>query len=253
MAVLFFNVTWAAPLQIAVALYLLYRQIGAATFVGIGFLFSLFPINGCVFARIAQLRRQMLLHTDKRVKIMNELLLGIRVIKMYAWELAFRRRIDEQRELELRLIERIAYIIAVGFLFVLLAAPLLMPVLVFFTYTALGNELNASIAFTSLALFNVIRFPFSFLPLALQQVSACSVALRRIRRFLELDELTTLPLNEGQVFSLVGAHGRDDHRERTRVRWRACRDRHATVVDHQRQRARQHPLRHDGARRRRVA
>ena len=27
--------------------------------------------------------------TDKRVKVMNEVIIGIRVIKMYAWEYAF--------------------------------------------------------------------------------------------------------------------------------------------------------------------
>ena len=35
--------------------------------------------------------------TDKRVKIMNEVISGIRVIKMYAWEYAFTHVISNIR------------------------------------------------------------------------------------------------------------------------------------------------------------
>ena len=35
--------------------------------------------------------------TDKRVVIMNEVITGIRVIKMYAWEYAFKRVVSKLR------------------------------------------------------------------------------------------------------------------------------------------------------------
>ena len=63
------------------------------------------------------------------------------------------------------LLKKIAYIIAIAFSFVLTAIPVFMPVLIFFTYVELGNQLDATKAFTSLALFNLIQFPFVFLPL----------------------------------------------------------------------------------------
>ena len=36
--------------------------------------------------------------TDKRVRIMNEVITGIRVIKMYAWEYAFKRVVTAIRK-----------------------------------------------------------------------------------------------------------------------------------------------------------
>ena len=39
--------------------------------------------------------------TDRRVKIMNEVITGMRVIKMYAWEHAFRGVVDRLRRLGL--------------------------------------------------------------------------------------------------------------------------------------------------------
>ena len=36
--------------------------------------------------------------TDKRIKVMNEVIVGIRVIKMYAWEYAFSNVVNEIRK-----------------------------------------------------------------------------------------------------------------------------------------------------------
>ena len=43
------------------------------------------------------IRFKSALVTDKRVRIMNEVISGIRVIKMYAWENAFNRLISKLR------------------------------------------------------------------------------------------------------------------------------------------------------------
>ena len=43
------------------------------------------------------LRFKSAILTDKRVRIMNEIISGIRVIKMYAWENAFKRVVFDLR------------------------------------------------------------------------------------------------------------------------------------------------------------
>ena len=43
---------------------------------------------------------------DQRIKIMNEILNGIRVVKLYAWEMAFMRSVTHVRENELKYMQR---------------------------------------------------------------------------------------------------------------------------------------------------
>jgi ATP-binding cassette subfamily C (CFTR/MRP) protein 1 len=51
---------------------------------------------------------------DERIKMMNELLNGIRVLKLYAWEMAFIRSITSIREKELGYIRQKVFIGAVS-------------------------------------------------------------------------------------------------------------------------------------------
>ncbi len=47
---------------------------------------------------------------DQRIKMMSEILNGIKVLKLYAWEVAFIRRINDIREKELKSIRKKAMI-----------------------------------------------------------------------------------------------------------------------------------------------
>lgn len=62
---------------------------------------------------------------DSRIKLMNEILNGIRVLKLYAWELAFKRKVLEIRQEELKVLKKSAYLAAVG-TFTWVCAPFLV-------------------------------------------------------------------------------------------------------------------------------
>jgi ATP-binding cassette subfamily C (CFTR/MRP) protein 1 len=51
---------------------------------------------------------------DQRIKMTNEILNGIRVLKLYAWEMAFIRSITSIREIELGYIRKKAIIGAIS-------------------------------------------------------------------------------------------------------------------------------------------
>eukprot|EP00595_Chromulina_sp_UTEXLB2642_P001483 CAMPEP_0196765106 /NCGR_PEP_ID=MMETSP1095-20130614/7596_1 /TAXON_ID=96789 ORGANISM="Chromulina nebulosa, Strain UTEXLB2642" /NCGR_SAMPLE_ID=MMETSP1095 /ASSEMBLY_ACC=CAM_ASM_000446 /LENGTH=565 /DNA_ID=CAMNT_0042122507 /DNA_START=720 /DNA_END=2418 /DNA_ORIENTATION=+ len=120
---------------------------------------------------------------------MNEILNGIRVIKNYAWEQAFHKKINVQRMKELDILKQLAYVSAIGFTIILMAAPILLPVVMFFTYVKLGNKLDSATAFTALSLFNLLQFPFTFLPLGLAMYSQSLVSTRRMLNFFIAEEL----------------------------------------------------------------
>ena len=157
-----------APLQILLSLVLIYRQVGQATWVGVGFMFALAPVNGVVFSIVGKMRRKVLKYSDLRVKMMNEILAGIRIIKFYAWENPFKTEVGALRAKELKALTNLAYTAAIGFSLILLSAPIIQPILVFLTYINIQDTpLTASTAFTTVALFNIMRFPFAFLPMGM--------------------------------------------------------------------------------------
>jgi hypothetical protein len=46
---------------------------------------------------IAKLRKQIAVRTDERMRLMNEIVSGIQVIKMYAWEKPFAKLVEVAR------------------------------------------------------------------------------------------------------------------------------------------------------------
>lgn len=61
------------------------------------------------------------------------------------------------------------------------AVPVFVSFLSFLTYVAIGNELTAAKAFTSIALFNLLRFPLNVFPMMISLITESAVALSRIR------------------------------------------------------------------------
>jgi len=97
-----FNILWSAPLQIFIAAVLLWQQLGIATLSGIAFLIILLPINGFIYAKMRSIQMLLMKEKDKRVKLMNEILSYIKVLKLYAWENSFIDKIMAIREKEIK-------------------------------------------------------------------------------------------------------------------------------------------------------
>eukprot|EP00934_Nitzschia_sp_Nitz4_P008776 Nitzschia sp. Nitz4//scaffold175_size95217//10753//15087//NITZ4_004718-RA/size95217-processed-gene-0.45-mRNA-1//1//CDS//3329538924//8766//frame0 len=187
----FLGLTMCAPLQIGIALYLIHRQVGSATWVGVGYMFFLIPIQLVIFMIVGKMRIKVLSYSDQRVKMMNEILTGIRVIKFYAWEVPFGKEVGRLRQKELDALTKLAYTAAIGFSIILLSTPIIQPILVFITYVNIQDEpLTAATAFTTVALFNIMRFPFAFMPMGLLQYIQSRIALKRLERYLSLPELS---------------------------------------------------------------
>ena len=186
----FLAIVLVAPLQVGFALYLIYVEVGIAMLAGVGFLVCLVPVNVCVFFFVGKYRRRALKESDSRVKLINEILGGIRIIKFYAWESPFRRAIESIRRAELDNLTKLAYTAAVGFSMIMLSAPIVLPIVVFAVYIATSDTpLTAAKAFTTVALFNIMRFPFAFMPMGFLQYIQAKIALSRIDRLMALPEL----------------------------------------------------------------
>jgi ABC-type multidrug transport system fused ATPase/permease subunit len=176
------------PIILITALILLWFQIEWATFIGLGILLISTPATSIFVKKLTQYRRQMLVHTDQRVKLMNQLLVGIRVLKIYAWEAAQEAAILEVRKDELGKLKK-AIPMRVGMQTLLFAAPTLAMVSAFAVYGTVKPEAFTPAAiFTSIALFGLMRFPLIFLPFALVQLSNALVSMRRLTGYFMLED-----------------------------------------------------------------
>lgn len=161
-----------------------------------------------VFSIVTKQRRLVLKYSDLRVKMMNEVLAGIRIIKFYAWERPFGKEVGELRGKELEALTKLAYTSAIGFSLILLSAPLVQPILVFMTYVNIQDSpLKSSTAFTTVALFNIMRFPFAFLPMGLLQYIQSRISLKRLERYLDLPELPAYVENNAPPSEPDAEHG----------------------------------------------
>ncbi len=87
----------SVPFQIVICTYLLYKYIGIAALVGLSTMALFIPLNA-YFALIGRkIRRKKFELQDSRIKMMNEILNGIRVIKFYGWEESFKNLIEKLR------------------------------------------------------------------------------------------------------------------------------------------------------------
>lgn len=80
---------WSAPLQIALALYFLWGILGPSVLAGLAVMIILIPVNGLIANRVKTLQIRLMKYKDERVKLMNEVLNGIKVRKLLFYRCYF--------------------------------------------------------------------------------------------------------------------------------------------------------------------
>ncbi|XP_034128594.1 multidrug resistance-associated protein 1 isoform X6 [Drosophila guanche] len=186
----YLNMIWSAPLQIGLALYFLWQQLGPSVLAGLAVLVILIPVNGVIASRIKTYQVRQMKYKDDRVKLMNEVLSGIKVLKLYAWEPSFEKQVLDIREKEIATLRSTAYLNA-STSFLWSCAPFLVSLVTFATYVLVdeNNVLDATKTFVSLSLFNILRFPLTMLPMLITNLVQTQVSVKRINKFLNSEEL----------------------------------------------------------------
>src|SRR5688572_21437563 len=120
---------------------------------------------------------------------MHEILLAIKLVKFYAWEKSFSDQIVKLRKKELSFMNVASLLKSVNLMLAFFIPPA-MAVGIFAVYVlALGNTLTSSLAFTTLSLFNTLRFPLIVLPRAVRALVEGISSVKKIESFLLMDEL----------------------------------------------------------------
>ncbi|XP_077150158.1 multidrug resistance-associated protein 1-like [Ranitomeya variabilis] len=184
------NLLWSAPFQILLAIVFLWQELGASVLAGVAVLLLVIPLNAYIAAKVKQLKKSHLKSKDQRIKLLNEILHGIKILKLYAWEPSYQRKVVDIREREMEVLKSSGYLTTFSML-TLTCIPFLVSIATFGVYFLIdeANILTASKVFTTISLFNILRLPLFDLPTVISLVVQTRVSLNRLQHFLCGEEL----------------------------------------------------------------
>ncbi|KAM4852275.1 ATP-binding cassette sub-family C member 2 [Thomomys bottae] len=188
----YMHLVWSSVLQIVLAIFFLWRELGPSVLAGVGMMILLIPLNGILATKNRNIQVKNMKNKDKRLKLMNEMLVGIKILKYFAWEPSFKDQVNNIRKKELKNLLTFGQIQTI-MVFFLQLAPVLVCVITFSVYVLVdsNNILDAEKAFTSITLFNILRFPLSMLPMMISSLLQASVSIERLEKYFGGDDLDT--------------------------------------------------------------
>ncbi|KAK4160504.1 putative ATP-dependent bile acid permease [Cladorrhinum sp. PSN259] len=197
---------WASvPIQIVLAVGLLYWTLGFSAFAGIALMALMVPVNSRIAQRLGAIQMQVMGASDVRIQTTTELIRSIRVIKLIAWGSFFQKKIGDKRAAELKVL-RARYMLWSTSATIWYGLPLLITFSSFFCFSIIeGKSLTPSLTFTSLSLFNLLKAPIDDLIGMVGRVQGSLVALGRVESFLAEEEtekyqvLATTPSREVEI------------------------------------------------------
>ncbi|XP_061083514.1 ATP-binding cassette sub-family C member 2-like [Conger conger] len=186
----FIHLLWSCPLQIALAIMFLWLELGPSTLAGLAVMVLMVPVNGLLAIKSRDFQMENMKYKDNRLKIINEMLNGIKTLKLYAWEPPYEAQVHEIREKELGVMKKFAYLTSMS-TFMFAGAPALVSVATFAVFVSVTpeNVLDAQKAFTSISLFNLLSFPLDMLPMLISAMVQTSVSKKRLEKFLGAEDL----------------------------------------------------------------
>ncbi|XP_060872043.1 LOW QUALITY PROTEIN: ATP-binding cassette sub-family C member 4-like [Metopolophium dirhodum] len=179
---------WIGPLQTIVVTYLLWQEIGVSSLIGIATFFFFIPLQGWMGKKNGLYHLKTAKKTDERICLMNEIILGIQVIKMYTWEKPFSKLIEYLRKMEVKQIKGSIFIGFISLSFKVFQTRFQLFVSIIL-YILLGNHISVRKVYVLTSIYNILHFSMAVLfCLGLLQVGELIVSIKRIENFLLLGE-----------------------------------------------------------------
>nr|KAF7429749.1 hypothetical protein H0235_006147 [Vespula pensylvanica] len=145
-----------------------------------------YPIQYLLSRLNGYLRSKAVKITDVRVKLMNEILETIKMIKMYSWENYFCQKLLNIRKTEKNWLHKIAYFQSLS-VSLTPAVPIISAIITFLAHVSGGFNLTAAQVFPFVSLLNAqIRTSFMFLQVAIINIIASKITFNRLKVFISM-------------------------------------------------------------------
>ncbi|XP_067346643.1 ATP-binding cassette sub-family C member 9 isoform X2 [Channa argus] len=180
---------WAMPVQIVMGVILLYYFIGWSALVGASVIVLLAPIQYLIATKLADTQKNTLEHSTDRLKKTTEILKGIKLLKLYAWENIFCDSVEETRGKELTSLKTFALYTSMS-IFMNAAIPIAAVLATFVTHHFIKKTgPSPSEAFAALALFHILVTPLFLLSTVVRFAVKALVSVQKLGEFLQSDEI----------------------------------------------------------------
>ncbi|KAJ3272398.1 hypothetical protein HDV01_005581 [Terramyces sp. JEL0728] len=181
-----------APIELLIVWYFVYQIIGWSSLAPFITLAVLFPLQATFSKLFGDYRVERVGLRDTWLKSVSDMLSGIMVVKLYAWEDPFMFIIKKVRAKEMKVMQK-GFILAGLNSSLSFSAPSLLSLATFLTYHFTGGVLLASKIFTVFTYFNTTRVTLiANFPRGAQFSAEAYVSLKRVSKFLLLEEIDSL-------------------------------------------------------------
>ncbi|KYN28009.1 Multidrug resistance-associated protein 4 [Trachymyrmex cornetzi] len=189
---MFLNYIWIMPFTTVIIGTIMWQKVGISCLVGIGtLLIIVLPGQGTLSFLNLKLRATIAPLTDRRVQLMSELIAGIQVVKMYAWEKPFSQIVSIIRKWEIKQIKFSSYVRA-AYLAIIVFTERLTVYFTLITFVLMGNNLTADVTYELSTYFNILQIIVAlYFPQGLILLGESIVSFNRLEDFLLMDEVNT--------------------------------------------------------------
>ncbi|XP_042477442.1 ABC transporter C family member 3-like [Macadamia integrifolia] len=184
----YFHNIWVVPIQLVLALFILYKNLGLASLVAFVSTIILMLANIPLGKLQDKFQRELMDSKDRRMKVTSEALRNMRILKLQGWEMKFLAKIIEHRNFETIWLKKLLYSLAM-ISFVYLSAPMFVSIVTFGFCMLIGIPLEPGNILSALATFEILQVPIYNLPDTISMVVQTKVSLNRITTFLCLNDL----------------------------------------------------------------
>jgi len=163
----------------------------------------------------SKFRQQTAIKTDERVRLMEEIISGVQVIKMYAWEKPFCAMIELARKLELRVVTKSSYIRGIYMTFGLFTTRMAL-YCTLITMMIFGEEVTADKIFVVSSYFNILSHTLTGMFVrGFAELAECNVGIRRLQHFLQHEEFQGNNIIVSQKLSTSGCSIKSEYNRRS--------------------------------------
>jgi ABC-type multidrug transport system fused ATPase/permease subunit len=179
---------WILPLQVFLALAILYKFVGMAWIAALVAACFTFMINIPLEKTQEKYQDKVMEAKDSRMKVMSECLHNMRVLKLQAWEKRYLTKIEEIRQGEYGWLVKNSIIAALQS-YVFWLTPVLISVATFSTCVLFGIPLTAGRILSAIATLRVLQMSMGVVPEFITFIAQTKVSLDRLWKFLQEEEL----------------------------------------------------------------